>query len=1148
MAHTEPKVFWASDPVQPDETVLVAGSGFGKSPVVQLVGLEDGIAGRAGGPIVWLGERKAVVVKILQPSDESLKFVVPAATKAAAWMFRVETQDAGASKPMRLNCPTVYWMQGDTGLRKASPGGWLRVFGRNVGSAGMGGCVQLRQEEETIDVTPTEPTAWEVRAALPADMATGKWAVFVHNGRGAAQGWSQAGELEVARQEQWPQKVFNVRDFGATGMGMIEDGLGIDQALAAAEEAGGGVVYFPRGRYRMDHTLTIPRYTVLRGEARELVTVFWLDTEEPHVLIEGTDHFGIEDLTFYASNYTHAIVGSIGKPESGHVFVRRVRVRAILYRGHLKPKEVDRRFRASLRRSSGGGDTIRLGGANIEVTDCDLYGSGRAIYLLNARGGVVANNRLYNGRWGWYCLTGSDGLVFENNKLTGADLMSTGGGLNCLGATYSQNVYYAGKAIALCHGWDREAMTSDAGHGAYYGGIAKADATSITLAGEAKWRGAQRWKGGGVFVLGGHGMGQYRQIASIVEDEATVTIDRAWDVVPDETSIITITMMQQNYLFIGNHFEDAGIALQYYGTSINHVAAGNTCTRAGGFYNSGRWYRHYQPSWYCQFLGNQILEGNGYRFGPNNATGAGDSFLGSYGLQYGDNPAPLAYCSVHRRNHLRNNAVIRLVGVNRERPGLRDAVVEHNLVENAHTGLYIDQGCVGVVERKNRFVNVDQLRYDPEKARQEMMKRRAKLLDCGTPVLHHRLDEKQGRLFRDSSGNRFTALTTGGNVAMESGVSGQACRFDGTGYLVVNDRRMLRFPRITVAAWVLPDVDRGRWGVVAKRTRGSVCPYVLAIREGSVTFEGTDTSGQWSYNHYSRRSLRPNVWNHIAATCEEEKLVRVYCNGVLISGKKVKEPLVETDQALTIGYESWGGYPTSPKRSGNFKGLIDEAQIWSRVLTPEQIREEYERLADAAAKDVERRKEAARRRAEEIKKMGTDIVAPGGIVWKPVVAHTFDGPSLGRDWVTLRGRWQVKDGTLRCSETSFLGYARPVTPPVRIEFDARSKNPGDLTAFWGTKNETYKGGYFIGFASNGNTANKILRLGEQVTQNDGPLATPGRWHHVIGQVLPDRVQLVVDGKLALEYKDTKPVKSANMAGIIAWSDAEFDNLRIYRGE
>lgn len=1135
-ARSQPKVFWASDPVGPDQTVLVCGDGFGETPRIALARLK----GSSEATVAWPGG--GVETEALQPADQSVKFVIPAEWKLGPYVFRI-TGPGGTSDPIPLNRPTIYWAQGDTGTG-ASPGGWLRVFGRCL-SLGAGAEVVLTPVEG--DAKPTRLTAksatlWALTVEVPKDVPPGQYEVTVAQKGGVTGKASRP--VTITTPEPWPDHIVNVQDLGARGDGGMADGAIIREALKQVEADGGGVVYFPRGRYRIDGTLKVPVNVVLRGESRELVSLFWPDTEEPQTLIEGTHHFGLEDLTIHASNYIHCIAAEIGTPESGHTWLKRARIRADMYRGHLKPEEVDARFQASLRLSTGGGDIVRFGGEDIEITDCDLYGSGRSLYLLRARGGRVTGNTLYNGRWGWYCIDGSDGLILENNRLIGADLMSTGGSLNCYTSAYSQNVYYADNHLEKAHGWDREAMTTDAGYGAYYGAAAEVGSDSLGLAEEPNWKNKADWTGGGVFVLGGKGMGQCRRIAAY--DGRTVTLDRPWDVRPDTNSPITITMYQGRYLFIGNDFEDVGISLQYYGTSIDNVAAGNRSTRGGGFYNSGRWYRHFQPSWYCQFLGNEIIEGNCYRFGPNNATDAGVSYLGTWGLQAQGGTAPLALCSVHRGNHLHNNAELQFIGVDAEHPGLRDLVAEHNTVENTRRAGYIDSGCLGVLLRDNTFTNVEQGIVTDQQIREALAKRREALLDQDQPVAAYSFDTAEGGTVRDDSGHGFWARATG-TLEFMPGVSGQAPRFDGSSYLAVADDRMLQFPRLTISAWVLPDQLAGRWGIVAKRSRNAAAPYVLALRNGAVTFEATDSKGAWSYNVTSPPVVHAGEWTHAAAICEEGVGVKLYCNGQLVSEKSAAEDLCETSDILTIGFEGWGGVESKPEASGNFHGLIDEVKLWSRVLSPDEIAADYEALREEAAAATQRLAEEAAARAERAKLFATTTVADGGVAWKLVFFDDFESGEIGADWKTLRGRWEVKDGHVACGEVSFLGYGKPLKAPVRIEFDARSAHPGDLTAFWGTRDEAYVGGYFIGFASNGNTANKILRLGRQVAVNTGPLARPNQWHHVIGQVFGDKVELIIDGEAALEYQDNDPVTTADTAGIIAWGEGEFDNLRIYTG-
>jgi hypothetical protein len=700
-ALSAPQIFWASDPVRPGEATLLVGDGFGDHPRIELTSL-DNAPDSAPGPVKWA--ETGTTVEPLQASDQSVKFLVPARFKPGVYAVRIANGDEAAVG--LLNAPTVYWAQGDQGT-SAAPGGWIRVFGRCIGQAPATAILRMTSATASFRLAATASTEWEARFVVPADLQPGVYDLHLHNGSGDAGAWRPAGRLEIKAAEVWPDRQFNVRDFGATGTGTADDTPAVLAAIKAAGDQGGGVVFFPRGRYLLKETLILPRFVALRGERRDLVNLFWPDLEQPPpALIQGSNHFALEDLTLYASNYQHLIVGdlqatAVGEP--GHVRIQRVTTRASAYRGHLKPEQVDQRFRDSLKLSTGGGDTLRLGGEHLVITDNDLYGSGRVLYLSKPRGAYMARNQFYNGRWGWYCLSGVDGLIFEDNRITGADLMSTGGGINNLGgAAYSQNVFFARNKLSLMHGWDREAMTSDAGGGLYYGSVKDATSNTFTFATAPTGNRARAdgWKGAGIFVLGGKGMGQFAQIDHL--DGDVVHLDRPWKVLPDDSSTVTITGMQQNYLFVENEFSDASIALQYFGTSINHIASGNQSSRTGGFYNLGLWYHHYQPSWYCQFFDNKILEGNNYHYFKSK-----EAFLGTLVWPKPPNAAPLALAAIHRRNHLHSNAHLKITGGgNPAAPGVRDVIVENNIVENADVGLLIDAGAVGVLEHGNVFKQV----------------------------------------------------------------------------------------------------------------------------------------------------------------------------------------------------------------------------------------------------------------------------------------------------------------------------------------------------------------------------------------------------------------------------------------------------------
>ena len=68
-------------------------------------------------------------------------------------------------------------------------------------------------------------------------------------------------------------KVFNVTDFGASPKGDISSKNAIRKAIAAAEENGSGIIFFPKGRYLINtegddfNTISISKSNiVLRGE------------------------------------------------------------------------------------------------------------------------------------------------------------------------------------------------------------------------------------------------------------------------------------------------------------------------------------------------------------------------------------------------------------------------------------------------------------------------------------------------------------------------------------------------------------------------------------------------------------------------------------------------------------------------------------------------------------------------------------------------------------------------------------------------------------------------------------------------------------------------------------------------------------------
>ncbi|NCA10794.1 hypothetical protein EBR56_03135 [bacterium] len=222
----------------------------------------------------------------------------------------------------------------------------------------------------------TEATPYAVTLRVPATVATGTHALWIHNGLGGPAAWRQAGMLPVVAPVAWKTERFNVRDFGPRPEEAIL------AAIAKAKENGGGGVYLPRGRYGLAKPLDIPDGVVLAGEAMELVSLFWPDFETPPLHLVRGNTFGLENLSLYCQNHRTVV---LIEPKSDGAFVRNVRIRANChfmidipgepFRGRLGPKS---------NRDLGAG--IAVHGRNFEIRERRMFGADREMMTLDAKG------------------------------------------------------------------------------------------------------------------------------------------------------------------------------------------------------------------------------------------------------------------------------------------------------------------------------------------------------------------------------------------------------------------------------------------------------------------------------------------------------------------------------------------------------------------------------------------------------------------------------------------------------------------------------------------------------------------------------------------------------------------------------------------
>lgn len=685
-----PVAFWASSPVGPDETVLLMGGNWGEAPVVELAVCANPPSAQAAftqadALSTW------VQIKPLQITDQALKFIIPAPTPPGLYACRVRS-GADLSPQVLLNAPDPWWLQGDEG-KVATPGGWVRVFGRCLAMS-PNRTVALRDAAgKLISLADVKGDQWNLRAPLAADLAPGEYEVLVHNGFGGKSGVATAGKLTVIPPVKWKTDVFNLADFGA------DPTTAMQAALAKAAENGGGVIYLPRGRYQIKESLTIPPGTTLRGESMALVSLYWPDFETPPDALIVANDCAIENLTLYCQNHRVVIRND---RDSERLRVNKVRIRAntffmlgepgATFRGKTSPtKMMD-------------GHVFRISGRNYQITDCDLWGSG-AVFSIDPHGytgdkgpwhGLISGNTVAYGSTS-HVFENLDGLIYEHNDVRGRGTSAGGNGINTFWNNFSRNLYYADNVIHDIYGLDREMMTLDAGGGAYFGEIAAVNGRKLTLAADPTYKDYAPkphtdWRGAAFMILDGTGAGQYRLVAA--NEGRQWEVDKPFDLPPDANSLISIAPHRGRHLFVNNRFEDGG-AFQLYGAALDTIVSGNKGARMDGFFawglNPHDW--GWQPCFNCQFLDNEITEGNGYSYRS--------AFLGAVTGNNNDlYPGPLARAIVLRRNVLQSNARLRFGGT------ISDALAENCIVKNNEIGVDIRAAANGVLFRNNTFENV----------------------------------------------------------------------------------------------------------------------------------------------------------------------------------------------------------------------------------------------------------------------------------------------------------------------------------------------------------------------------------------------------------------------------------------------------------
>ncbi|WP_428329105.1 glycosyl hydrolase family 28-related protein [Mucilaginibacter sp.] len=623
------------------------------------------------------------LVDLVQKNKQSVKFVIPSSLREGVYGAKV-TDLNNHTTTFYVNIPIVNWVICEEGL-KAIAGNYLRIQGKNLSINGTLGQVVLIADNGGAAYRCKVKKAFDnfsVSVDVPANVQPGSYALYFHNGIGGKTAWSEPLKVSVipAPDNSNADRTFNVKDYGAAGDGTNDETAAFNKAIDAAAQNNGGTIYIPRGRYMLTSELKLPVNSTLKGESQTLTQLFWNSQNWavgslPNSLISGTNHFAVKDLNIWASRAWGVIVSGGPLNKQGNITLENLLIRQSTemsskvystktYRDALEA-ELNSKWLST---------GIVLSGENVKIRNCDINISGM-FNFLGGISGMIQNCKFTMNQTGVnqpYMITHPKGLIFEDcyKQIIGFGYGST--------IDESHDLYEARNIIPYNYVNNRESMTLDGGSGGYSGNIISASGNKIILTAQGRtnqWV-ANRWKGGGIFIIDGKGAGQFRRIIKHGLD--TVYIDQPFLVNPDSSSVISITTIRKNLFFVNDEVSDAG-AFQFYGSAQNCVVSGLKMQRSGGIESRGALvYNGKQPNWYIDIDNCTLTDGNYSHFLGNNDNHSGYQSITITGLA----GSGLNIGALVRRNTLSDFSFIQVVPGTTPR-AISDLIVEDNTITTA---------------------------------------------------------------------------------------------------------------------------------------------------------------------------------------------------------------------------------------------------------------------------------------------------------------------------------------------------------------------------------------------------------------------------------------------------------------------------------
>lgn len=631
----------------------------------EVIGIQGGSFGLK--PELWLAipqhnkvlkpQRKLTVVSA---SDRNIAALLPDAAafgKGKLLVLWVKNRHA-FSRPFYLNRARVVSVE----FQEIMSGQHFRIFGRNLSVPGFRPRVRFvnRATGESEEAKFISGNQYILELEAPDGLTPERhYQLRVSNGNGNHLSEVLADETLLAQpvaadpfelKVPWAsgftfaENIYNVRsdarlNIKALGNGVSDDRDAIQAAIDKASSDGGGVVYLPEGRYRIEipsgSGLTMRSKVVLKGEGPEKSVIqYGFGTPPPYPDVIGKDgwpnkttagvallwpldvelsglyNLGVQNVN-QSGRWRHSMKTMPPpepKPGAGgsRFFARNCRfdldVAWGLSWGHVDRFVITECFFESKARITWPWMWHCNGATNFVIRkNIVKYGAGR-FGFNDSYNGIIENNHItrradlanYKGETGGFNIDFASDIVIMNNTL------------DVEGGTIEN--HNQGETI-LSQGCNPEHMNT--------GSVTSANLYTLQDSTQrwGKIRTASLGSSDAVAIVEGKGTGQWRRIISNSETE--LKLDRPWDIVPDPGShYVIMRWSAEDWLVLNNTLNDNNRGIWFYCGNTDVAIVGNRLRSSEGIYlraDQRLLANRYNLSWNTLVADNSVISTNGLR-------------------------------------------------------------------------------------------------------------------------------------------------------------------------------------------------------------------------------------------------------------------------------------------------------------------------------------------------------------------------------------------------------------------------------------------------------------------------------------------------------------------------------------------------------